>query len=147
MGNNHRMQPALKQWRKLPSRPGQPAQRRPVGPDRAFYVGSMDRSPEPQGALYRVDPSGTVTELTRGFSTSNGLAWTQDGRTMFHTDSQGDMFLDRWDFDSTTGQIANRRRLREHDLANGRADGGAFDQEDIYWSAAPSCSRLNKNRP
>lgn len=115
-----------------------------VGPDGAFYVGSMDRSTHPQGALYRVDASGGVTELTGGFSTSNGLAWTQDGRTMFHSDSQGDMFIDRWDFDPRVGQIANRRRLREHDMASGRADGGAFDLENIYWSAAPSCSRVNR---
>lgn len=115
-----------------------------VGPDGAFYVGSMDRSSTPRGALYRIDASGRVDILTSGFSTSNGLAWTHDGRTMFHSDSQGEMFIDRWDFDPASGRPANRRRLREHDLANGRADGGAFDMSDVYWSAAPSCSRVNR---
>ncbi|KQN74921.1 SMP-30/gluconolactonase/LRE family protein [Devosia sp. Leaf64] len=115
-----------------------------VGPDGAFYVGSMDRSPQPKGALYRVDAAGRVTLLTEGFSTSNGLAWTKDGKTMCHSDSQGEMFIDRWDFDPSSGAISNKRRLREHDLANGRADGGAFDITDIYWSAAPSCSRINR---
>lgn len=115
-----------------------------VGPDGAFYVGSMDGSKPPLGALYRVDASGRVTLLTQGIATSNGLAWTEDGKTMFHSDSQGEMFVDRWDFDPSSGAISNKRRLREHDLANGRADGGAFDVNDIYWSAAPSCSRINR---
>ncbi|MFK3780181.1 SMP-30/gluconolactonase/LRE family protein [Agrobacterium sp. NPDC089420] len=115
-----------------------------VGPDGAFYVGSMDRSATtPQGALYRVDESGRTDILTSGFSASNGLAWTGDGQTMFHSDSQGEMFVDRWDFCPQSGAISNRRRLRAHDLANGRADGGAFDTASVYWSAAPSCSRLN----
>ena len=115
-----------------------------VGPDGAFYVGSMDRSASPQAALYRVDDTGRTDMLTEGFSTSNGLAWTADGRTLFHSDSQGEMFVDRWDFSPESGAIFNRRRLREHDLASGRADGGAFDQADVYWSAAPSCSRVNR---
>ena len=115
-----------------------------VGPDGAFYVGSMDRSSEPEGALYRVDGTGRVGILTSGFSTSNGLAWTNDGQTMFHSDSQGKMFVDRWDFSPESGTISNQRRLREHDLANGRADGGAFDILATYWSAAPSCSRINR---
>jgi sugar lactone lactonase YvrE len=115
-----------------------------VGPDGAFYVGSVDRSATPRAALYRVDKAGQITILTSGFSASNGLAWTADGQTMFHSDSQGDMFVDRWDFCSQSGAISNKRRLREHDMANGRADGGAFDTAGIYWSAAPSCSRLNR---
>jgi sugar lactone lactonase YvrE len=115
-----------------------------VGPDGAFYVGSVDRSENPQAALYRVDKAGQINILTSGFSASNGLAWTADGQTMFHSDSQGDMFVDRWDFCPQSGAISNKRRLREHDMANGRADGGAFDAADTYWSAAPSCSRLNR---
>lgn len=115
-----------------------------VGPDGAFWVGSMDSEPTPaRGALYRVDAIGQVREITGGLATSNGLAWTADGRTMFHSDSRGEMFVDRWNFDPATGGASNRRRLREHDEINGRADGGAFDLGDTYWSSGPSCSRLN----
>lgn len=116
-----------------------------VGPDGAFYVGSMDPDGAPaEGALYRVGADGAVTKLASGFETSNGLAWTADGTTLFHSDSRGDMFIDRWTFDRRNGTIGNRRRLREHDEANGRADGGAFDIAGAYWSAAPSRSRLNQ---
>lgn len=115
-----------------------------VGPDGAFWVGSMDSDPNPaKGVLYRVAATGAVREIAHGLATSNGLAWTADGRTMFHSDSRGDMFVDRWDFDPASGEVSNRRRLREHDEINGRADGGAFDVDDTYWSAGPSCSRLN----
>jgi sugar lactone lactonase YvrE len=62
-----------------------------VGPDGAFWVGSMDDRPtkQPIGALYRVEPSGKVERKVDGLLVSNGLAWTAGGETMFHADSRG----------------------------------------------------------
>jgi len=116
-----------------------------VGPDGAFWVGSMDGTQEAPlgGALYRVAPDGTVTTLTTGIAISNGLAWNADGTLLYHSDSRGSMWLDCWDFDPSTGAATNRRRLRDNDLAAGRADGGACDLTGNYWSAGPSQSRLN----
>jgi sugar lactone lactonase YvrE len=117
-----------------------------VGPDGAFWVGSMDASgaSEPQGRLYRIAADGGVRVVAEGIFTSNGLAWNADATRIYHSDSRGDMWIDCWDFDVSDGTVRNRRRLREHDEANGRADGGACDMDGIYWSAAPSCSRLNR---
>jgi sugar lactone lactonase YvrE len=55
-----------------------------VGPDGAFWVGSMDnrRDKRPIGALYRVDRSGSVERKVEGVTISNGLAWTADGEVM-----------------------------------------------------------------
>jgi sugar lactone lactonase YvrE len=69
-----------------------------VGPDGAFWVGTMDDrglpTREPLGALYRIAGDGTVERKVDDVCVSNGLAWTPDGRTMFHSDSSG-KWLDR----------------------------------------------------
>lgn len=116
-----------------------------VGPDGAFWVGST-RAPgmeEALSALYRVTADGAVRTVTEGLMTSNGLAWSGDGRTMIHTDSKG-QWIDVLDFDPATGAAANRRRLRDMSEAEGRPDGGAFDVEGCYWSAGISAGRLNR---
>lgn len=119
-----------------------------VGPDGAFWVGTMDDRSlsvrEPLGSLYRVTRDGRVEKKIEGLMVSNGLAWTPDGRTMFHSDSSG-RWLDRWDFEPATGVIGNRTRIAEGiEEEAGRPDGGAADAEGYYWSAGVSAARLNR---
>ncbi|CAN7445728.1 SMP-30/gluconolactonase/LRE family protein [Devosia sp. LjRoot3] len=117
-----------------------------VGPDGAFWVGSMDAAPgdAPSAKLYRVAPDGDVRVIADGIAISNGLAWNADATLLYHSDSRGSMWLDCWDFDRATGAVSNRRRLRDNDEANGRPDGGACDLAGTYWSAGPSASRINR---
>jgi sugar lactone lactonase YvrE len=119
-----------------------------VGPDGAFWVGSMDDRPEkePIAALYRVDPSGRVERKVEGLVISNGLAWTADGETMFHADSRGP-WIDRWRFDRNSGGISERTRFAAPDDTVGRPDGGSCDAEGNYWSAGVSAGRLNRFAP
>lgn len=117
-----------------------------VGPDGAFWVGSMDGKPEgePAAKLYRVAPDGDVRVIAEGIAISNGLAWNAEASRLYHSDSRGSMWIDCWDFDRATGAVSNRRRLRDNDEANGRPDGGACDLAGTYWSAGPSASRVNR---
>jgi sugar lactone lactonase YvrE len=119
-----------------------------VGPDGAFWVGTMDERPEkqPVAALYRVTAGGAVERKIDGLKVSNGIAWSADGRTMFHSDSRGP-WLDRWSFDPATGAIASRARVVLLDEATGRPDGGATDMEGCYWSAGVSAGCLNRFTP
>jgi sugar lactone lactonase YvrE len=116
-----------------------------VGPDGAFWVGSMDDRPEKQpiAALYRVDPSGRVDLKVDKLVISNGLAWTADGETMFHADSRG-AWLDRWEFDRNSGEMHWRTRITMPTDADGRPDGGSCDVEGNYWSAGVSADRINR---
>ncbi len=116
-----------------------------VGPDGALWIGSMDERPDrqPIGALYRVTADGQVERKVGDLKVSNGLAWSPDGRTMFHTDSRS-QWIDAWDFDAGTGAISNRRRIATPDDPTGRPDGGACDAEGGYWSAGISAGRLNR---
>jgi sugar lactone lactonase YvrE len=119
-----------------------------VGPDGAFWVGSMDnrRDKAPIGALYRVDPLGVLECKVEGVIVSNGLAWTADGEIMFHADTRGP-WIDRWLFDRWTGEMAERTRFAAPDEATGRPDGASCDAEGFYWSAGVTAGRLNRFAP
>lgn len=119
-----------------------------VGPDGAFWVGSMhcpaDR--RPIGSLYRIAPDGTVEEKVQGVKVSNGLAFSPGGAVMYYSDSTA-CWVDRWDFDRTTGVISNRRRFATLDEETGKPDGAACDAEGHYWSAGVSSMHLNRFAP
>lgn len=119
-----------------------------VGPDGAFWVGSMDGRADREkiGMLYRINAQGNARPAASGFAVSNGLAWSPDGLTMYHSDSRGP-WLDRYDFDPTTGDATNRKRLVDLDEATGRPDGGACDADGDYWSAGVSAGVLNRFAP
>lgn len=114
-----------------------------VGPDGAFWVGSVHVIGPGGAALWRVTADGQAELKVDGLATSNGLAFSSDGRTMFHVDS-GPGWLDRWSLDPETGEITDRRRIAEPGQAVGRADGGAIDADGYYWSAGVSGGRLNR---
>jgi sugar lactone lactonase YvrE len=116
-----------------------------VGPDGAFWVGSMDDRPvkEEIGSLYRVTADGRAERKIDGLKVSNGIAWSADGRTMFHSDSRGP-WIDRWQFDPATGEIGQRHRIRTLTNEEGRPDGGACDMEGAYWSCGISAGCINR---
>ena len=107
-----------------------------VGPDGCFWVGSMDeRTPRQKTAfLYRITPDGRTERKADGYAVSNGLAWSPDGRIMYHSDSTA-RIIEAWDFDSRTGALAGHRVLATLTNEDGRPDGAAVDAEGAYWSA------------
>ena len=119
-----------------------------VGPDGCFWVGSMhDAVPRaPSGALHRITPDGRSRKVLDGLYVSNGLAWSPDGRTMYHADSRGP-FIQAFDFDAATGNISNGRIIALLDEMEGLPDGAAVDQQGTYWSAGVSAGRLNRIAP
>ncbi|MDE1991106.1 MAG: SMP-30/gluconolactonase/LRE family protein [Rhizobiaceae bacterium] len=119
-----------------------------VGPDGCFWVGSMDDGPHkmPVGSLYRIDAAGRCDRKASGFYVSNGLAWSHDDRTLFHSDSRG-LWIDAYDFDPVAGHIGNRVRLLDLDATAGRPDGAACDTAGFYWSAGISAGVLNRISP
>jgi sugar lactone lactonase YvrE len=116
-----------------------------VGPDGAFWVGSMDGRPQREAIakLYRIDSAGTAQVTAEGIEVSNGLAWSPDSRIMYHSDSRGP-WIDSYDFDSTTGSASKRTRICDLTEAVGRPDGAACDASGDYWSAGVSAGVLNR---
>jgi sugar lactone lactonase YvrE len=119
-----------------------------VGPDGAFWVGSMDERPakEPIARLYRVDALGRVGVIVERLQVANGLAWDGEGTTMYFSDSRGP-WVDAFDFDRAGGGVSRRRRFVTLSSEAGRPDGATCDTDNCYWSAGPSASRLNRFSP
>jgi sugar lactone lactonase YvrE len=120
-----------------------------VGPDGCFWVGSMHEAKprQPTGALYRVTPTGEVTKIASDLLVSNGLAWSPDGRIMYHADT-GLPSVAAYDFDPDCGAVGGRHVIAAPDgKAEGLPDGAATDVEGFYWSAGVSAGRLNRISP
>ncbi len=110
-----------------------------AAPGGQFFAGTMGVPMTPgttPGAFYRLDPDGSVTQICDGMGTSNGLAFSPDGRILYHSDSLPSVQT-IWaaDHDPATGEVENRRVFATtHDLP-GRPDGATVDAEGFYWSA------------
>lgn len=119
-----------------------------VGPDGAFWVGSIDEQKvrQPIGALYRVTPDGQMQRRATGMANSNGLAWSPDGRTMYHSETVSGV-IEAWDFDPANGAMRNHRVLATMSNESGRPDGAAVDADGNYWSAGPSAGCINRFSP
>lgn len=132
-----------------PDQPGNRLNDGKVSPEGRFLVGSMDDRPEkhPTGALWRLDPGASAcVRLADGLVVSNGLAWSPDGRTLWHSDSRRSAVW-TWAYDPATGAISGRRLIAEPGEAVGRPDGAVVDAEGGYWSAGVSAGRLNRWLP
>ena len=100
-----------------------------------FFVGSMNEKRDaPSAALMCIDAAGRMTEVFRGFTISNGLAWSPDGRTMYHSDTPAHV-IRAFDYDVATATIANERVFKQWQGETDRPDGGAVDSAGNYWSA------------
>ena len=104
-------------------------------PQGRFWAGTMGWAAEPNaGALYRLDPGGTVTRMLDDVTISNGLGWSPDGRTMYYADtvtsSRGPLRLR-----PVSGDIKNRREFVTVRHGGGRPDGLTVDSEGAVWVA------------
>lgn len=100
-----------------------------------FFVGTMNENRDaPTGALYRVDSDGRLTEVLRDMTISNGLAWSPDGRTMYHADTPTHE-VRAFDYDPRTGLPSNPRTFVRFTGETDRPDGGAVDSAGNYWTA------------
>lgn len=115
-----------------------------VGPDGAFWVGTMDTSSprEPIGGLYRVDGNGDVAQIRDGLKVSNGLAWSPDGTILYHADSSPG-WIEAYVFDPATGAIGAKMLFAQQTDETGRPDGATVDRDGNYWSAGVSAGLLN----
>lgn len=99
-----------------------------------FVVGSMNENRDaPDAALYRIDADGRCTEILSGMTVSNGLAWSPDGRTMYHADTPTHE-VRAFDYDARSGLPDRPRTFARWTGETDRPDGGAVDSEGNYWT-------------
>ena len=100
-----------------------------------FWIGSVTRDKSNPGAmLFRLDPDGTLTPMLGGLLTSNGAAFSPDGRTFYHVDTPTHA-LHAYAVDPATGALGDGRLFHQFEQGKGRPDGGTVDAEGCYWSA------------
>lgn len=99
--------------------------------------GEIDGVPEQKrGALYRFGKERKLKTLATEIGIANGLAWTEDNKTLYYNDSLT-FTVDAFDYDINTGDISNRRvvfDLKKNNI-EGIADGMTIDRDGNLWVA------------
>lgn len=104
-----------------------------------FWAGTMrddGAPPERRGRFYRLDKDHSVSQHFDPVFTTNGLAFSPDGRVMYYADTNRDVQT-VWvcDYDPDSGAPSNSRVFfNSGDLA-GRPDGATVDADGCYWFA------------
>jgi L-arabinonolactonase len=104
------------------------------------------RKPERIGSLYRLDADLSMHRMVQGIGSSNGLAWSPDGRIMYFADSYGGAVW-AFDVDVSTGDVENRRVFIDTEPTGSFADGATVDAEGCYWLTLPGASKVNRYDP
>ncbi|MCU1274833.1 MAG: hypothetical protein JWO48_2264, partial [Bryobacterales bacterium] len=102
-----------------------------------LFAGSVFYDPAKEyelGQLMSLDVNGKVTNVDEGFHISNGLAFSTNYSALYFADSAGRRIY-AYDYDSSTGNLRNRRVLVEVPRDEGLPDGLTVDAEGFLWSA------------
>jgi sugar lactone lactonase YvrE len=141
-----------------------------VDPAGRFWIGTIyEPRDRPAAEMYVLERGQLRRAWQGGMTNSNGLAWSLDGRTMFHADTSTHR-IDCYDYDPATGAQSNGRTFKtfpqDKSAADygGRPDGATIDSEGAYWvamhctqwrdpararaaGALPDLARLWRHRP
>jgi sugar lactone lactonase YvrE len=100
-----------------------------------FWAGTLSLARKPgQGALYRLDPDGTVHTMIAPVTTSNGIDWSPDGRLMYYVDTRTRR-VDVFDVAEPGGRVSGRRPFVDVPDDAGRPDGLVVDAAGGVWVA------------
>jgi sugar lactone lactonase YvrE len=116
-------------------------------PSGRFWVGtlSMDGATG-TSVLYRYDHDGSIHEMLREVSISNGIVWTSDRKTMYYNDTPT-LSVQAFDYDDATGSISNRRVAFRIPEGQGYPDGMSIDAEGKLWIAMWGAGSVNRYDP
>jgi sugar lactone lactonase YvrE len=124
-----------------------------VDPAGRFWIGTMyEPRDQPAAEMYVLARDNLRCAWRGGMTNSNGLAWSLDGRTMFHADTTTHR-IDCYDFDVATGEHSNRRTIltfptdKTAPEYGGRPDGATIDSEGMYWVAMFEGGRVLRISP
>lgn len=100
-----------------------------------FLPGFMNEKRDANsGGLCRLDADLSFHHVLGDTMVSNGLAWSPDGRTMYHADTPTHA-VHAFDYDTNDGSLSNRRVFARWSGETDRPDGCTVDSEGCYWSA------------
>lgn len=104
-------------------------------PEGRFWAGTMSLERKIGAAsLYCLHPDGRIEMKASDVTTSNGLAWSAGGTTMYYIDTRKQS-VRAFDYDVDTGNIANERVVVEVPENMGHPDGMTIDNDGMLWVA------------
>ena len=102
-------------------------------PDGRFFAGSISLTKKNGTAkLWRLDPDLTVHEAFGPVTTSNGIVWSADGKTVYYIDTPRREVLA---FDYAAGHLGNLRTAVVTGHIDASPDGMAIDADGNLWIA------------
>lgn len=111
-----------------------------------FLAGTMDlNEKDPTGSFYSFDGKTTQT-LFSGVTISNGLAWSPNYKTFYYIDTPT-RIVKAFDYDVSTGQIANPRTVIYIPESLGWPDGMTSDKDGNLWIAMWGGAQVTKWNP
>jgi sugar lactone lactonase YvrE len=113
----------------------------PVG---RVFAGTMPTA-DHLGRLYRFDPDGSYTVVDDGLDLPNGMGFTPD-REAFYLAVSDEYQVYRYDYDASTGAIANRTTFLNMD-GPAVPDGLTVDTEGCIWVARWNGNRVERYAP
>ena len=112
-----------------------------------LWIGTRDRQvTEPIAALWRIGPALATRRMVDGVVLSNGLAFSPDGRTLYHADSRPGR-ITAFDFDPAAGMVSAARTLVDYAGRGRRPDGCTVDAEGYLWVAEIDGWRIARYAP
>lgn len=113
-----------------------------VAPDGSFWVSTMqnnlndDGSPKEMdshtGAVYRIDPSGAISQQTpHVYGITNTMAWTRSGRFLFADTLANEIYS--FGYDARTRRLTDRKTIVSG-FERGLPDGSSLDADDNLWN-------------
>jgi L-arabinonolactonase len=115
------------------------------------WVGSIDRRVGPDnlqpagGTFFRLQGDRLIPVMS-GISCSNGLAFSPDGKTLYHTDSPTRTVFS-WTVDPLSGDLSNKREFARLEANDGFCDGATVDAEGGYWMALVFGGKIRRYLP
>uniref|UniRef100_A0A194ANT4 Regucalcin n=1 Tax=Pinctada fucata TaxID=50426 RepID=A0A194ANT4_PINFU len=121
------------------------------------WAGTMGYEAQPanpekeMGSLFRLDLDGSLKACVDKINISNGLAWTEDQKTMYYIDSLPRKVFG-FDYNVETGEISNRRAVVDFGgddtiKTMGYPDGMTIDTEGKLWVACYSVGKVIRFDP
>lgn len=116
-----------------------------AGPAGRVFCGTMPTD-DRLGRLYRLDRDGSIVELDDGYDIPNGMGFTPDRTKLYLTESNARRIY-CFDYDTTTGELSNRRVVVETPADDGVPDGMTVDADGNLWSARWNGHRVVQYTP
>jgi sugar lactone lactonase YvrE len=121
-----------------PDHPGSRFNDGKTAPDGRLFAGTMCPKTEPNTAkLYRIESDQSDLSCHVAYapvSTSNGLAWSSDLKTVYYIDTPTKE-IKAFDYDTATGLFSNERSLVDTSADPSSPDGMCIDKDDNLWVA------------